>query len=1184
MTKIKNGHLQKYIQQSDNIVQNVNIFRNVFYDSQKFCRCECKAGVKATSSRLGLRAFLCTFVPVKKTGLIAFLLCLLVGACQDPYREPDVPDVAECFLQVQTEPFSQPGVAFYWTAYDTLAVYTEAHNTAEPFHLQSGLGKSSARFVGQTAGSPYIVLYPYWARRSEKMSGKELSFQFPGSQKYSTNGIGPESGPMVGVGEGTEIGLKNLFGIVQIPLTGNAHITGISLTTRSSLSLAGKASVKTDFADEPELNMLSGGSKTIYLSCPGVALREDEATPFLFALPPAGYRGGFTIEVDTYTGSETFEWNQDITLERSKVVTAPSFACESQGATGPENLPGNQIWYKSENGQLLQPNPRAFNADIVSNQYGEDGWGKIVFDAPVRIIKQEAFSYLRATDIRLPDCVEAIGEKAFYATAITEFRTPESLTQVDRDAFASCYSLTRFYGNWASADESSIILEGGKLVAYATGLIDGTVTLPEGAVSLADYLFFRDLNMKEVILPEGLETIGEFAFRLQPLLERVVFSSTVTTVGRHAFEYCPNLTSFEGQSTLIREGRALVDSEGWLVAVAGKDIADFVVPADANKLFSGAFVGLDQLKSITFTATLENLYSDAISDCRNLEFFYGPGTTEDHHGIVLNEDYLVKTTPILPEDYTVPESVRRIFWNVFEYNSTTRRLVIPDAVYFIGNYCFSGMTKLEILQLPASLEEIGAQAFRGCSKLEHLYLRSYSPPVYPKDGETSYFGHNGLTIHVPPGTEPYYKTASGWKEYSRYIREFKYEDLPEPEVYHSTDFSQDGKVKTLQKATEGQGINIVLMGDAFSDRQIRNGIYDNVMQQMADALLGEEPFASYPQLFNVYSVKVVSTTEGYAEDSGQALGTRFVGETEVTGDDDACMNYALRVVSRENMDNAVIVVAMNTTTYGGTCRMFISATGAGDGAGTGIAYVPLCPNETTFAQVVAHEAGGHAFGKLADEYSNIKGTITSSAKKIFTDRIPYGWFKNVDFTGDPSGVKWAHILQDSRYANEKVGCFEGACNYTQGAWRSSNESLMRYNEGGFNAPSREAIWFRMHRLAYGSSWEYSYEKFAAYDAKNRAAKATKAAKASLPPLPAPTVVPYSWQDSRKRNTQTRPTISPYRTKNVSPCNNCTEPCRTVGFHQGVRSRIRPQGSMMALTPVFPQRATQRRVSMARRRL
>ena len=45
---------------------------------------------------------------------------------------------------------------------------------------------------------------------------------------------------------------------------------------------------------------------------------------------------------------------------------------------------------------------------------------------------------------------------------------------------------------------------------------------------------------------------------------------------------------------------------------------------------------------------------------------------------------------------------------------------------------------------------------------------------------------------------------------------------------------------------------------------------------------------------------------------------------------------------------------------------------------------------------------------------------------------------------------------------------------------------MNDNCGGFNAPSREAIYYRIHKLAYGPDWEYDYETFVAYDqgAKN----------------------------------------------------------------------------------------------------
>ena len=63
--------------------------------------------------------------------------------------------------------------------------------------------------------------------------------------------------------------------------------------------------------------------------------------------------------------------------------------------------------------------------------------------------------------------------------------------------------------------------------------------------------------------------------------------------------------------------------------------------------------------------------------------------------------------------------------------------------------------------------------------------------------------------------------------------------------YNSTDFSKDGEVKTLQKATTGKGIDIVMMGDAFSDRLVSNGTYEKVMKSAMEAFFSEEPYKSH---------------------------------------------------------------------------------------------------------------------------------------------------------------------------------------------------------------------------------------------------------------------------------------------------------------------------------------------------
>ncbi len=320
-------------------------------------------------------------------------------------------------------------------------------------------------------------------------------------------------------------------------------------------------------------------------------------------------------------------------------------------------------------------------------------------------------------------------------------------------------------------------------------------------------------------------------------------------------------------------------------------------------------------------------------------------------------------------------------------------------------------------------------------------------------------------------------------------------DMPDDpnKPYESTDYSKDGNVTVLQRATEGKGIDIVLMGDAYSDHLIADGTYETVMKKAADFLFTEEPFKTYRNLFNVYMVDVVSKNEVYGGET--ALSTYFGDGTLVGGDDNKCFEYAQEAISGNRINEALIIVMINSTRYAGTCYMYYPNDTNNDyGSGPSIAYFPLGTEDDIFEQLLHHEANGHGFSKLADEYAYQEyGTIPADEIAYYQDITSfYGWWKNVDFTNDPAQVKWSKYLSDSRYANDGLGIFEGACTYWTGAYRPTDFSIMRYNTDGFNAPSRESIYYRIHKLAYGTPWVFNYEDFVAYDAKNRKA-ATRAA-------------------------------------------------------------------------------------------
>ena len=163
-----------------------------------------------------------------------------------------------------------------------------------------------------------------------------------------------------------------------------------------------------------------------------------------------------------------------------------------------------------------------------------------------------------------------------------------------------------------------------------------------------------------------------------------------------------------------------------------------------------------------------------------------------------------------------------------------------------------------------------------------------------------------------------YENDAYWGQYSGCFRGYDYED-----VYVSSDFSSDGTVVQMQTGTAGKGIHVVLMGDGFSDRQIADGMYGNVMRRAMDAFFEEEPYRSFKDCFDISYVNAVSYTEGY-DHEGQALGTFFGEGTFVDGDREKVIDYALKVIPESELDQTVIIVLMNKDAYAGSCTMYRS--------------------------------------------------------------------------------------------------------------------------------------------------------------------------------------------------------------------------------------------------------------------
>lgn len=299
----------------------------------------------------------------------------------------------------------------------------------------------------------------------------------------------------------------------------------------------------------------------------------------------------------------------------------------------------------------------------------------------------------------------------------------------------------------------------------------------------------------------------------------------------------------------------------------------------------------------------------------------------------------------------------------------------------------------------------------------------------------------------------------------------------------STDYSADKTVRILQRATQGNGLPIVLMGDGFLDTDIANGTYDEVMNKAMENLFTEEPLKSLQSYFNVYSVTAVSRSNRF-DGYNTAFQCQMEGgmSTLITGNDENVIDY-IQCVEGIDVSETLAVVVLNSPLYAGTT--YFGYYSENQVTELAIAYCPIIYNleNDSFRQVLVHEAVGHGFAKLEDEYSyEENGKMPSDEINDVKVLQSYGWAQNVDFTQDENTILWSSFLKDSRYSSEEIDIYEGACTYMSGVYRPTEDSMMNTNTCGFNAPSRKAIYDMVMRR--GVNRETTYEEFADFDSRN----------------------------------------------------------------------------------------------------
>lgn len=632
----------------------------------------------------------------------------------------------------------------------------------------------------------------------------------------------------------------------------------------------------------------------------------------------------------------------------------------------------------------------------------------------------------------LPNNLEKILGNAFEGCEglYGELRLPEKLNELGDNVFRDCRNLS---GSLSIPQDLHKIPN--NAFEYC-GSFNGTLTFHDGITSIGEYAF-RGTHFKgEISLPKNLVVIQNYAFAGCDFSGELNLPKTLRSIGRKAFG------DLEG------------DGSCWRL------MGTIEFPEGLQSIGEQAFVNCRSIEGLVFPESMETIQNNAFNGCYGISSIV---CKSDMPANVLNGAF----DGVAKDNFTleVPESAIAQYqsangWKDFKRIAAHHELVCRPSVA-----CALSTEHKQKLVINAEGEWEVASKPDWCE---------VSPASGNKKTEVT------LTIK---GMAKNADSRDGKVVFRLKDKDYTHECSVSQYGY---EYGEDEWV-TLQKATKGNkgGINIVLLGDGYNAKDIASDEYLKDIKQEVEYFFGIEPYKTYRDYFNVYTAISLSTESGVGTVNTiryNRFNTTFTGGVGLKADYDEVFDYALGAptVNKGNLNQTLIIMVPNSTDYGGICQMWED--------GSAIAF---CPQSTygyplDTRGVIQHEAGGHGFGKLGDEYIYHNAFIdfcdcTCCGHVLeFNGAKSLGWFDNLELTGKMHSVGWSHLIFDDRYS-DIVDIYEGGYMHNRGVFRSEPNSCMNNDIPYYSTISRESI---VKRIKAYAGETYSFEDFVKNDKRD----------------------------------------------------------------------------------------------------
>lgn len=691
--------------------------------------------------------------------------------------------------------------------------------------------------------------------------------------------------------------------------------------------------------------------------------------------------------------------------------------------------------------------------------------GSLIIPEGVTEIEVGAFFNCRAMtgSISFPSTLKYIGRKDnrwWYGGTFSqcgfnsELILPSNLECIKGDAFQGCEGL---YGELRLPEKLSVL---GDYAFRGCKNLSGSLSIPQSLQKIPNNAFEYCGGMNGTLtLHDGITAIGEYAFRGTHFRGEIDLPKNLVVLQNYAFAGCDFSGELKLPSSLKSIGRKVfgdTDGDGSCWRLMG--IVEF--PEGMQSIGEQAFCNCRSIEGLVFPESMETIQTSAFEGCYGINSIV---CKSDMPANVLNNAF----DGVAKDNFTleVPESAISQYqaapgWCDFKRIAAHHELVCRPSVA-----CALSTEHKQKLVINAEGEWEVASKPDWCE---------VSPASGNKKTEVT------LTIK---GMAKNADSRDGKVVFRLKDKDYTHECSVSQYGY---EYGEDEWI-TLQKATKGNngGINIVLLGDGFSAKDIASGKYLTDIKQEVEYFFGIEPYKTYRDYFNVYTAIPLSTESGVGTVNTiryNRFNTTFTGGVGLKADYDEVFDYALGAptVNKGNLNQTLIIMVPNSTDYGGICQMWED--------GSAIAF---CPQSTygyplDTRGVIQHEAGGHGFGKLGDEYIYHNAFIdfcdcTCCGHVLeFNGAKSLGWYDNLELTGKMHSVGWSHLIFDDRYS-DIVDIYEGGYMHNRGVFRSEPNSCMNNDIPYYSTISRESI---VKRIKAYAGETYSFEDFVKNDKRD----------------------------------------------------------------------------------------------------